>query len=111
LAGTPCPNWAKVAAESTLRGPVSLFLPGDRNVHEREYFVETDSTVADRGCFADSLALALGARVGWVYYHLPAFTLSHLPDSNVARVRSTPHVIAVRRTETFQIRDTVYRVP
>jgi hypothetical protein len=107
LAASPCPNWMKMAGRE--RG--SLAVPGDRDVHDREYFVEVDSAVTDRGCFADSLALAVGGRVNWVYQHLPAFTISHLPDSNVARVRRTPHVLSVTRTVNFQIRDTIYKVP
>ena len=111
LAGSPCPNWIRVAPEGSRGQPASLALPGDQQVHDQEYFVEVDSALKERGCFADSLALALGARVNWVYRFMSAFTISHLPDSSVALVRRTPHVIMVEKTETFLIRDTIHRVP
>ena len=74
-------------------------------MHEREYVVVTDSTLQDIGCFADSLAGAVGARAGWISHSMPSFTLSHLSDAGVVRVRRTPHVVDVHKTVNFPITD------
>jgi hypothetical protein len=104
---SPCPNWATIASRWARGESVSLYIPGDTTAHQQEYSVTVDSLLPDRGCFADSLAGALGARVGWVYQSFPAFTLSHLSDSGLAQARRMPHVVQVTPTVRFRITDTI----
>ena len=75
-----------------------MYIPGDTTAHQDEYYVAVDSALPNRGCFADSLAIAVGARVGYVFYYLPAFSLSHLSQRGLDQVRRTPHVIEVTKS-------------
>lgn len=89
-----CPNWDRLLPfwkknESSESMGFSSWRGGS------EYDVTVDSTLAERGCFGDSLAIAVGAKLGVVYRTRPMFMLTHLSPQGAEQVRKTPHVIAI----------------